>query len=139
VDDHHIRLRAERSGSSGQRVYTITATCTDQYGNSGNSTTTVRVPHHMIITLKPPHGHTTVHVSPNPTADQFTLHIETTELVEKINVKVIDLSGRILEQRSNLTGDQTLRIGENLKPGIYFIQLQQGGDIKLIKLLKIKQ
>jgi hypothetical protein len=139
VDDHHVRLRAERSGNSGQRIYSIKVTCTDQYGNSSNSTTTVRVPHHMVVTLNPGHGHTTVHVSPNPSPDNFTLHIETTETVEKINVKVIDLSGRILESRSNLSGDQTLRVGENLKPGVYFIQLQQGTEIKQIKLLKIKQ
>ena len=139
VDDHHVRLRAERAGNGGDRTYTITVTCTDQHGNSSNKSTTVRVPHHVIITMKPGHGHTTVHVSPNPSPDNFTLHIETTEMVEKINVKVIDLSGRVLESRSNLTGEQTLRIGDNLKPGIYFVQLQQGTEIKQIKLLKIKQ
>jgi hypothetical protein len=139
VDDHHVRLRAERAGNAGERVYTITITCTDQYANSSSKTATVRVPHHMIITMNPGHGHTTVHVSPNPSPDNFTLHIETTETVEKINVKVIDLSGRILEAKSNLTGDQTLRIGQNLKPGVYFVQLQQGTEIKQIKLLKIKQ
>jgi hypothetical protein len=139
VDDHHVRLRAERAGNGGERVYTITITCTDQYGNSSKKTTTVGVPHHVIITMNPGHGHTTVHVSPNPSSDQFMLHIETTENVEKINVKVIDLSGRILESKSNLTGEQTLRIGENLKPGVYFIQLQQGTEIRQIKLLKIKQ
>jgi hypothetical protein len=93
----------------------------------------------MIVTLKPPRGHTTVHVSPNPSADQFMMHIETTEPVEKINVKVIDLLGRVLESRSNLTGDQTLRIGENLRPGVYIVQIQQGTEIKQIKLLKTKQ
>ncbi len=139
VDDHHIQLRAERSGSGGDRIYTIKVTCTDQYGNSSNSSTTVKVPHNMIITFSPGHGHTTVHVSPNPSSDQFTLSIETTENVEKINVKVVDLSGRVVESKSNLTGDQTLRIGENLKPGVYFIQLQQGTEIKQIKLLKLKQ
>jgi hypothetical protein len=139
VDDHHVRLRAERAGNAGRRVYTITVTCTDQYGNSSNSNTTVGVPHHVVITLNPGKGHTTVHVSPNPSPDHFTLHIETTETVEKINVKVIDLSGRILESRSNLTGEQTMRIGDNLKPGVYFVQLQQGTEIRQIKLLKIKQ
>jgi len=139
VDNHHVRIRAERSGSAGQRIYTITVTCADQYGNTSNSAATVRVPHNMIVTLKPPRGHTTVHVSPNPSADQFMMHIETTEPVEKINVKVIDLLGRVLESRSNLTGDQTLRIGENLRPGVYIVQIQQGTEIKQIKLLKTKQ
>ena len=139
VDDHHVRLRAERAGGMGARTYTISVTCTDQYGNSSKKSATVGVPHHVIITMNPGHGHTTVHVSPNPSPDNFTLRIETTETIEKINVKVIDLSGRILEARSNLTGDQVLRIGNNLRPGVYFVQLQQGTEIKQIKLLKVKQ
>jgi hypothetical protein len=67
------------------------------------------------------------------------LHIETTENVEMINMKVVDLSGRVVESRNNLTGEQTIRIGDNLKPGVYFVELQQGSEIKQIKLLKLKQ
>jgi len=44
VDAHHVRLRAERSGSGNGRVYTITITCTDNSGNSSVRTVTVRVP-----------------------------------------------------------------------------------------------
>jgi len=140
VDDHHLQLRAERSGSGGDRIYTIKVTCTDIHGNSSSSTTTVKVPHNMLITLNPGHkGQTIVTISPNPSSDHFMLHIETTENVEKINVKVVDLLGRVVESRTNLAGDQTLRIGEDLKPGVYFIQLQQGAEIKQIKLLKTKQ
>ena len=44
VDAHHVRLRAERSGSGTGRVYTITITCTDGAGNITTRTTTVSVP-----------------------------------------------------------------------------------------------
>lgn len=44
VDEHHVQLRAERSGNQNDRIYTITITCT-----SGSSTATrivlVTVPH----------------------------------------------------------------------------------------------
>ena len=44
VDDHHVNLRAERSGAGNGRVYTITITCTDGAGNQTVRTTTVNVP-----------------------------------------------------------------------------------------------
>jgi hypothetical protein len=45
VDAHHVLLRAERIGSAGDRVYTITIACTDQAGNTSAATAKVTVPH----------------------------------------------------------------------------------------------
>jgi uncharacterized protein (TIGR03118 family) len=45
IDAHHVELRAERAGNGGGRVYTITASCSDQVGFSTDSTFTVTVPH----------------------------------------------------------------------------------------------
>jgi hypothetical protein len=44
VDAHNVRLRAERSGRGNGRVYTITAACTDDAGNTTTRQATVRVP-----------------------------------------------------------------------------------------------
>jgi uncharacterized repeat protein (TIGR01451 family) len=44
VDDHHVRLRAERSGNGNGRVYTITITCVDNAGRSSSQSVTVTVP-----------------------------------------------------------------------------------------------
>ncbi|HTG13680.1 MAG TPA: hypothetical protein VK747_00275, partial [Blastocatellia bacterium] len=44
LDAHHVRLRAERSGSGNGRVYTITITCTDGAQNSSSQAVTVTVP-----------------------------------------------------------------------------------------------
>jgi uncharacterized repeat protein (TIGR03803 family) len=43
-DDHHLQLRAERSGTGSGRVYTLTIISTDNAGNSSTRTTTVAVP-----------------------------------------------------------------------------------------------
>ena len=45
LDDHHVLLRAERSGHGDGRTYTITITCTDQAGNASTADVTVSVPH----------------------------------------------------------------------------------------------
>ncbi len=48
VDAHHVRLRAERSGTGDGRVYTITITCTDAAGNSSSTDVTVVVAHNIV-------------------------------------------------------------------------------------------
>ncbi len=40
-----LKLRAERAGSDGERVYTITITCVDDSGNSSTKDVLVTVPH----------------------------------------------------------------------------------------------
>jgi hypothetical protein len=44
VDQHHVLLRAERSGNGSGRIYTIRIICTDGSGNSSTKTVTVTVP-----------------------------------------------------------------------------------------------
>jgi len=44
TDDHHLSLRAERSGTGSGRTYTIKVTCADPSGNTVFKTTTVKVP-----------------------------------------------------------------------------------------------
>ncbi len=45
--DGQLFLRAERSGNSHGRVYTITYKATDSSGNSTTATATVEVPHNQ--------------------------------------------------------------------------------------------
>jgi extracellular elastinolytic metalloproteinase len=45
VNNHLVRLRAERLGGGNDRIYTITITATDPDGNTSTATVTVTVPH----------------------------------------------------------------------------------------------
>jgi uncharacterized repeat protein (TIGR01451 family) len=47
VDEHHVRLLAERSGNGDGRIYTITITATDSAGGSSSQRVTVTVPHNQ--------------------------------------------------------------------------------------------
>jgi len=44
VDEHHLRLRAERSAAGNGRVYTVTADCRDSFGNATHKSASVNVP-----------------------------------------------------------------------------------------------
>jgi hypothetical protein len=44
LDDHHVRLRAERSGPGSGRIYTITTSCSDTAGGSSSKSVLVTVP-----------------------------------------------------------------------------------------------
>jgi uncharacterized repeat protein (TIGR01451 family) len=47
IDEHHVVLRAERSGRGGGRTYTVTVTCQDSGGGTSTTQTAVLVPHHQ--------------------------------------------------------------------------------------------
>ena len=166
LNDHHIKLRAERSGSGDGRVYSVKVTCTDQYGNSSNGTRTVIVPkslklkdiRELVFGYKEHgqgHGHraaessnailfneldpelsTIVRVYPNPSISDFTVNLQTMNTKDKISVRLIDITGRIVETRGNISGNQVIKVGANLKRGLYVVEIRQGNISERIKLLK---
>ena len=73
---------------------------------------------------------------PNPTTSQFTLQIQSSDLNEKVQVRVYDLSGRTVQQFNNLAPNQSLRIGGMYRPGMYFVEMIQGGQRKQLKIVK---
>jgi hypothetical protein len=83
-----------------------------------------------------PNGETIVSVYPNPSTSYFTINIETLNSKDKISIRLIDVTGRVVEMKNNLTGNQTLRMGNNLKTGLYFAEIIQGRDRKQLKLLR---
>lgn len=77
-----------------------------------------------------------VQVLPNPSPAEFTLLIRS-ELTGKLNLRILDIQGRVLEQQSNVNPSQKLVIGQGFRPGIYFAEISQGGERQLIKLVKL--
>ena len=62
-----------------------------------------------------------------------------TSASEPITLRVIDLSGRLVQVKTGITTNNTLQIGQDLMPGSYILQLIQGNkkaEQKLIKLSK---
>jgi hypothetical protein len=74
--------------------------------------------------------------SPNPTPNSFTLKVASNDSKGRINLKVMDIAGRVVETRDGLTPNQTVQIGNRYKSGVYFVQVMQGTRSTVLKLVK---
>ncbi len=75
-------------------------------------------------------------LSPNPTKNQFIL-TTTSKANNSVQIRVLDANGRnalILKGQ----GGQQIKFGEQLAPGVYMVEVNQGGVTKIIKGVKIK-
>ena len=142
IDNHHVQLRAERAGNGDGRVYTITTTCRDQFGNTSQGSTTVTVGHdqgNRITTTTT--GETdidglSIKVLNNPGRNYFTLNIQTNRS-DKMSVRIFDINGRVVESKNNLAGSQLLWVGSGLNAGFYLVELIQGQQKTQLKLVKM--
>lgn len=73
---------------------------------------------------------------PNPSSMHFTLKIQSPKTKEKVSLRILDLKGRQVEQINNLNPGQVIVLGNNYKAGIYFAELVQGTERKMLKLVK---
>jgi len=129
LDDHNVRLRAGQSGEN--RIYTITVTSTDEAGNQTEKTVTVTVPKTPVtekikLDLK---------VMPNPSKTYFTVYVRSNS-DKPATLQVFDLFGRVKEVR-RFYPDATIRLGDNYRPGVYFVKITQGNAELYTALLKL--
>jgi hypothetical protein len=73
---------------------------------------------------------------PNPSTSQFNLQLQSSDRLQKVQVRVFDMSGRTVQQFNNLSANQSLQIGSNYRPGMYIVEMIQGDNRKQIKLIK---
>lgn len=146
INDHDIKLRAERLGTGTGRIYTITLTATDASGNTATRDVTVSVPHDngniivQNVSAKQGQKETNqkglaVTVHSNPTAGQFTL-TTTSSSTELLRMKVVDNLGRLVESRQGIAANGVLYLGSRFLPGIYFVELEQGNHKQTLRLVK---
>jgi hypothetical protein len=76
-----------------------------------------------------------VRVLNNPAENYFSLYVSG-DLYEKVSIRVLDVYGRVIEQRQNIMPDQEIRFGDRFVPGSYMVEVVQGMSRKVIKLVK---
>ena len=74
--------------------------------------------------------------TPNPTTSRFNVKLESDNTRSPMSIKVFDISGRIIEIKNNLSAGQTLQLGTNYRPGMYFVELNQDDRRRVVKLIK---
>jgi len=77
-----------------------------------------------------------VRVMPNPTNTNFTLIVKGNDQKDEIKMLVVDMYGRIIEQRM-LPKEQTITLGGKHRPGVYIVKLIQGKRSQQLKLIKL--
>ena len=76
-----------------------------------------------------------IKVMPNPTSFYFTMNIQSKNK-DKVKLTIMDIAGRVIEQRTDVPANSTLQIGSKYHPGMYFAEVMQGKDRVVLKLIK---
>jgi len=72
---------------------------------------------------------------PNPFESSFNIDV-TSKFDTKINVKVYDMPGRLLDNTTSDVNGKSLSIGERYPSGIYNVIVTQGEETKTLRLIK---
>jgi hypothetical protein len=72
---------------------------------------------------------------PNPSNTHFTIKTQG-KAGEKINVRIMDALGRIVETKSNVPVNGSLVLGHSYRPGMYYAEIVQGSQKVTLKLVK---
>ena len=76
----------------------------------------------------------TVQVMPNPSQSYFTLVFKSSS-DEAAEIKVYDMAGRQVDQKRGAKGE-SIRFGGQLVQGMYIVEVRQGTNQKLLKVIK---
>ncbi|MDO9376242.1 MAG: HYR domain-containing protein, partial [Ferruginibacter sp.] len=76
---------------------------------------------------------------PNPTEGRFTVVVNTSNRRDEIQLRVVDISGRVIELKNSVVAGQTLQFGHTYAPGTYFIEVAQGKARKQVKVFRLSK
>ena len=146
TDNHHVKLRAERSGNGSGRIYTITISSNDGCNATATAITKVTVPkNNSQNKTAPPETITNISINkdflvaafPNPAASKFYVNISGNNTKEKIMLQVYDVTGRLIETRQSVNAGSTVQLGNAYRSGVYLLRVMQGNNHKELKLVKL--
>jgi hypothetical protein len=141
INNHTVKLRAERSPSGTGRIYTITITAKDGPGNISTQTTMVVVPLNVITQpiIAAPEvvaDGLKVEAYPNPTTSDFTIQVISNSS-EPVTVRLLDVTGVVKSVSMNNSKINTIKVGADLPGGTYFAEVIQGANKQMVKLIKL--
>jgi hypothetical protein len=81
-------------------------------------------------------GQMVIRVMPNPSSHHFSIRLEGGETGSTNQLRVFDIMGRIVEQRVHLRSNQTIQVGDQYQRGIYFVEISNGKEKTVMKLIR---
>lgn len=81
-------------------------------------------------------GSLSIKAYPNPTPDYFTIQIQNASSTSGLYLRVLDLTGRSMEQHRIQPQTKTVRIGQALPKGVYLVEISNGTERTILKLIK---
>ena len=75
-----------------------------------------------------------VNVYPNPSTSAFQMFVKTPS-TSKIAMRILDIQGRLIKTIS-FNSDETIAFGNDLKSGVYMVELREGNVIKTVRVVK---
>ena len=73
---------------------------------------------------------------PNPSPSQFTLKVRS-DSNKDITINVYNRWGKLEDSFSRVANNSTITIGSKYKKGIYYAHMEQGGQMKILRLVKL--
>ncbi len=83
----------------------------------------------------PTAGKLVVKATPNPSDSYFTITTNSSSDM-RLNIRLTDMQGRIVERRTNIAANGTLQLGSRLPAGVYFLEVTQGSQRQRFKLVR---
>jgi hypothetical protein len=134
-----LQVIAGKTGQNGNLTVTASNTC----GTSAAQNLAVTSVTCLTIAARQTTGLTEniqqsldVKVLPNPANYFFSVTIHSSNHDEKIALRVVDVLGRVVENRGSVTEGKTFKLGEMYRPGIYFVEIVQGKERRIFRLIK---
>ncbi|MEP7377851.1 MAG: DUF4082 domain-containing protein [Chitinophagaceae bacterium] len=84
-----------------------------------------------------PDGKLSVQVLPNPSSNYFNMLIKGNP-ESPVTVRVMDMFGRVVEKYEKIASTTVLKLGYKLRSGSYFAEVIQGGERKVVKIIKAR-
>jgi hypothetical protein len=82
-------------------------------------------------------GKLNVQVFPNPSNSYFNLVIKG-DPASPVTVRVLDISGRVVEKYEKIASTTALKLGYQLRSGSYFAEVMQGSERKVVKIMMMR-
>jgi hypothetical protein len=77
----------------------------------------------------------TASIIPNPSSNFFTIQLKS-ESNETFSIKVNDVAGRMIEQKTDIPANSMFKIGNSYQPGVYSAEIIQGKQRITLQLVK---